>query len=587
MGNVSSTDIHLKFALLSLVAVASIAFAIAFLGGRTIEPRMVAAAGKAAGSALGPAVEGSLGGSDLSEPLPSWVEAELNTLVRQSVSSGILGLRLWDRASEVFYSSGGERLADATSERAELTAALEGQIVTSVRSAVGESGGLDSSRDDVVVTYVPLGTGGVLEIQQDYAVIAGDVADARRSLYVGVGVEMAGLYVVLQLLMWVGGRGLRREYDRLRLLHRSGQGVRASLDLADVLGQLNKEATTAAQGQLGAVTIVEEVTGDLVLRASYDRRKGVATQHSRKIEEWFLRRAVATGKTIITTQPAAPYESVFGYESGYKSLKKDSVTILCVPMVARDRVIGAITVFRPTRSGQFQSVQISIVREMAAQAAMAVEQAALFSTVRTYAHQLEQSYDTTLKVLMSALDAKDHSTEGHSERVASLTVSTAREMGVPEEQLLDLERGALLHDVGKIGVPDAVLLKPGALSRQEWESMQRHPLLAGLMVSKVEFLEGALPVLLYHHEHYDGSGYPFGLAGDRIPLAARVFAVVDAYDAMTSSRPYREALSHEEAMREIKAQAGTQFDPEVTTAFERIMAERLGLQGEEAEKHAA
>lgn len=117
--------------------------------------------------------------------------------------------------------------------------------------------------------------------------------------------------------------------------------------------------------------------------------------------------------------------------------------------------------------------------------------------------------------------------------------------------------------------------------------MQRHPLLAGLMVSKVEFLEGALPVLLYHHEHYDGSGYPFGLAGDRIPLAARVFAVVDAYDAMTSSRPYREALSHEEAMREIKAQAGTQFDPEVTTAFERIMAERLGLQGEEAEKHAA
>lgn len=583
MGNIPSTDVHLKFAILSLVAVAAIAFAIAFFGGRTIEPRMEDAAGKAAASALGSAVEASLAGADLSGPLPSWVEAELGTLVQQSSSSGTLGLRLWNYASEVVYSSDAERLADAPPERAGLAAALEGQIVTSARPGVGESSGPDFSRDEVLVTYVPLGAGGILEIQQDYAVIAADVADARRSLYVGVGVEMAGLYVVLQLLMWVGGRALRREYDRLRLLHRSGEGVRSSLDLADVLGQLVREATTVARGQLGVVTLVEEGTSDLVLRASYDRRKGVSTQHSRKVEEWFLRRSVATGKTIITTQPAAPYESVFGYESP----KGASVTMLCVPMVAHDRVIGTITVFRPTQSGQFQSVEISLVEEMAAQAAVAVEQASLFSMVRAYAHRLEQSYDTTLKVLMAALDAKDRSTEGHSERVAGLTVATAREMGVPEEQLVDLERGALLHDVGKIGVPDAVLRKPTALNRQEWESMQRHPLLAGLMVSKVEFLEGALPILLYHHEHYDGSGYPFGLAGDRIPLEARVFAVVDAYDAMTSSRPYREALSHEEAMKEIKAQAGSQFDPEVTAAFERIMAEHLGLQEEEAERPAA
>jgi HD-GYP domain-containing protein (c-di-GMP phosphodiesterase class II) len=376
---------------------------------------------------------------------------------------------------------------------------------------------------------------------------------------------------------------LRREYDRLRFLRHSGEGVRSSLDLADVLGQLAREAATIARGQLGLVTLVDDGTSDLVLRARYDRRKNVSTQHSRKIEEWFLRRSVATGKTIVTAEPAAHYESVFGYEAPHGA----TAAILCVPMAVHDRVVGVISVFRPTQSGQFEPVEVSLVEEMASQAAMAVEQASLFSMVKAYAHRLEQSYDTTLKVLMAALDAKDHSTEGHSERVAGLTVVTAREMGVAEEQILDIERGALLHDVGKIGVPDAVLRKRGSLSRQEWESMQKHPLLAGLMVSKVEFLEGALPILLYHHEHYDGSGYPFGLVGDRIPLAARVFSVVDAYDAMTSRRPYRAALSHEEAMKEIRAQAGRQFDPEVTAVFERIMAERLGLHGEEAEKPAA
>jgi HD-GYP domain-containing protein (c-di-GMP phosphodiesterase class II) len=164
--------------------------------------------------------------------------------------------------------------------------------------------------------------------------------------------------------------------------------------------------------------------------------------------------------------------------------------------------------------------------------------------------------------------------------VAKLTVAIAREMNVSEEKLVDIERGALLHDVGKIGVPDAVLRKPRTLSRREWQTMQRHPLLAGVLVSKVGFLEGALPILLYHHERYDGNGYPFGLAGDRIPIEARIFAVVDAYDAMTSDRPYRKAMPHEEAVAEIVANAETQFDPAVVEVFQEVI-ERTPLAGEE------
>jgi HD-GYP domain-containing protein (c-di-GMP phosphodiesterase class II) len=134
-----------------------------------------------------------------------------------------------------------------------------------------------------------------------------------------------------------------------------------------------------------------------------------------------------------------------------------------------------------------------------------------------------------------------------------------------------MERGALLHDVGKIGVPDDVLRKGAELNDREWEAMQKHPLLAGLMVSKVGFLEGALPILLYHHERYDGTGYPFGLQGSAIPLEARIFTVVDAYDAMTSDRPYRDAMPSEAAMDEIRQNAGVQFDPEVVAAFEQII----------------
>ncbi len=206
----------------------------------------------------------------------------------------------------------------------------------------------------------------------------------------------------------------------------------------------------------------------------------------------------------------------------------------------------------------------------------AVEQALLFAKVRSYADEIELSYDATLKALMAALDAKDEVTEGHCERVARITLHLARQMGIPEPQLVDIERGALLHDVGKIGVPDAVLKKPKALNDGEWEAMRKHPLLAGLMVSKIGFLEGALPILLYHHERYDGGGYPFGLTADKIPLEARIFSIVDAYDAMTSDRPYRAAMSHDDAMAELAANSGTQFDPDVVDAFERLMEARAG-----------
>jgi putative nucleotidyltransferase with HDIG domain len=264
------------------------------------------------------------------------------------------------------------------------------------------------------------------------------------------------------------------------------------------------------------------------------------------------------------------------------------VNVLCVPMTIRERVIGVLAILRPpvARGAAFAPLNIQQAADIAVQGAMAIEQALLFARVRAYADEVEINYDATLKALMAALDAKDQATEGHCERVAKLTVHLARQMGLSDSELVNVERGALLHDVGKIGVPDAVLKKPSSLNDLEWEAMRKHPLLAGVMISKVDFLEGATPILLYHHERFDGSGYPFGLTGDKIPLEARVFSIVDAYDAMTSDRPYRDAMPHSVAMQDIRVNSGSQFDPEVVKAFERLMAQRPDLRGKAPARRA-
>lgn len=181
--------------------------------------------------------------------------------------------------------------------------------------------------------------------------------------------------------------------------------------------------------------------------------------------------------------------------------------------------------------------------------------------------ELQQTFRETLEALVAALDARDAETEDHSRRVASFALATGRAMGLSEAEMAALEWGALLHDVGKIGIADAILRKPGPLSEPEWAQMRQHSEWGFQILRQVGFLAGALPVVRYHHERYDGQGYPQGLAREDIPLAARIFAVADAYDAITSRRPYRPARSPAEAREEIVRHSGSQFCPQVVKAF--------------------
>ncbi|HKY31803.1 MAG TPA: HD domain-containing phosphohydrolase [Candidatus Polarisedimenticolia bacterium] len=199
-----------------------------------------------------------------------------------------------------------------------------------------------------------------------------------------------------------------------------------------------------------------------------------------------------------------------------------------------------------------------------------VEVERLYKELKTAFEQIRSTYDTTLEALMEALDTRDTETQGHSRRVSEYTVAVAREMGVQEPELTQMRWGALLHDVGKIGVPDAILRKPAALTPEEWIEMRKHPELGRRILAGIRFLEGAVPIVYCHQERYDGTGYPRGLKGDQIPLGARIFAVVDTLDAMTMNRPYRKALPYERARQEVIKFSGQQFDPAVVEHFLKI-----------------
>ncbi len=181
----------------------------------------------------------------------------------------------------------------------------------------------------------------------------------------------------------------------------------------------------------------------------------------------------------------------------------------------------------------------------------------------------------TLSALVRSLDAREHETQAHSSRVQAYTLRLAREFTFEPAELEDLALGALLHDVGKIGVSDVILGKAGELDEREWTVMRRHPEIGAEFLGGMDFLEGAIPVVLHHHEHFDGSGYPAGLKGDAIPLSARLFSIVDAYDALISDRPYRRGVPPGQARRRISELAGSQFDPEVVDKFLGIPEEEL------------
>jgi PAS domain S-box-containing protein len=236
------------------------------------------------------------------------------------------------------------------------------------------------------------------------------------------------------------------------------------------------------------------------------------------------------------------------------------------PLVVHGQIKGVLEVFH-RKPFDPDAEWLNYFETLATQTAIGIESAALLENLQRSNAELMLAYDATIEGWSRALDLRDKETEGHTQRVADMALKLAERMGMSDAEKQDLWRGALLHDIGKMGVPDAILLKPGSLTEAEWVVMRRHPVYAYNMLAPIAYLRHAMDISYCHHEKWDGSGYPRGLKGEEIPLAARVFAVADVFDALTSDRPYRKAWPLEEVYQYIEDQSGKQFDPQVVRAF--------------------
>lgn len=248
---------------------------------------------------------------------------------------------------------------------------------------------------------------------------------------------------------------------------------------------------------------------------------------------------------------------------------EDFVCCYGVPLIINGQVKGVLEVFHRAAL-QPDAEWLDFLNTLAGEAAIAVEIATLFESLQRSNLELSQAYDVTIESWSRALDLRDKETEGHTQRVTEMTVKLGRAFGLSEAELVQVRWGALLHDIGKLGVPDGILLKPGPLTDEEWVVMKKHPTFAYELLSPIYYLRLALDIPYCHHEKWDGTGYPRGLKDTQIPLVARIFAVVDVWDALKSDRPYRAGWTEEKVLEHIRTLSGTHFDPQVVDAFMQI-----------------
>ena len=356
---------------------------------------------------------------------------------------------------------------------------------------------------------------------------------------------------------------IQRQLRRLAALNQIDAAITGNLDLDHVIAILLEQTIRQLGVDAASVLLYESATQTLEYYAGQGFQTASIQSAKIRLGQDFAGRVALERRTIKATIEEDSFLACDTFaQEGF-------CVYYGVPLVARGQVKGVLEVFHH-ESLNPTSGWLSFLETLAGQAAIAVENAEMVDNLERSNLELRLAYNNTLEGWAKALELRDFETEGHSRRVTDMTIRLARMVGIPEEELVHVQRGALLHDIGKMGIPDQILLKNGPLDDAEWKIMRMHPVYAYEMLLSIDFLRPALDIPRYHHEKWDGSGYPYSLKREEIPLAARVFAVVDVWDALTSNRPYRTAWPENKVFDLIRSESGKHFDPQVVAAFMRI-----------------
>ena len=358
-------------------------------------------------------------------------------------------------------------------------------------------------------------------------------------------------------------RKLSEQLDQLHLLRAIDLAIVSSADLSSNLRLIVRKTIERLHFDASAILLLDSKTQTL----SFAAGEGFRTNALQ-----FTRLEIGEG----TAGYAAQEQRIVHISNLQETLDNPALTRAIkgegfiayygIPLIAKDKLLGVLEIFHRCPL-ELDPDWLSFLETLAGQVSISIDEATLFSDLQKSNMELNQAYDATLEGWSHALDLRDKETEGHTRRVTEMAVKLAHAMNLSNEEILHIKRGALLHDIGKMGIPDSILLKPNQLTGEEWDIMRKHPVYARNMLSRIEYLKPALDIPYCHHERWDGKGYPQGLKGEDIPLAARIFAIVDVWDALSMDRPYREGWSKDRIFEFIQSESGAHFDPHVTDVF--------------------
>ncbi len=342
--------------------------------------------------------------------------------------------------------------------------------------------------------------------------------------------------------------GLRQSFEELTTLYRLVDIIAEARTLERVLNSLLDLAAEVIACQGAMLFLVDEKTGEIDVGLKRNLSKKIEAkinlQNKKKVIDWALKK----GRTI-----ALP-------DIEEENPDDEKVTFVLVPLIAHDKPVGLLDIITQTPEGDITSRDLSLLTILAKQAALAIENVRLYESIKK--DQLN-----IIRALSSTVDAKDHYTLGHSQKVSEYCVKIAEEMKFSEREIEIIKYAALLHDIGKIAIPDEIIKKPSRLSSEEFEIVRQHPVIGARIIKEIEALAPMVPLIQHHHERYDGNGYPGKLKGEEIPIGARIIHVVDSFETMVSARAYRDMIPAELAISELRKNAGTQFDPQVVDTF--------------------